>query len=58
LSYSSTASPTPHAKSDVGDWTIGEILSSLKPAQLWSFLAALAAVVAGAFLVGGKLHGH
>ena len=58
LSYSSTASPTPPPKSNVGDWTIGEILSSLKPAQLWSFLAALAAVVAGAFLVGAKLHGH
>jgi hypothetical protein len=37
--------------------TIGELISSLRPAELWSVLAALAAVVAGAFVLGGKLFG-
>jgi hypothetical protein len=37
--------------------TVGELIGSLKPAQLWSVLVALAALVAGAFAVGAKLFG-
>jgi hypothetical protein len=39
------------------EMTVAQLLGSLKPAQLWSVLAALAALVAGAFLVGAKLLG-
>lgn len=39
------------------DLTVAEVLGGLKPAQLWSVLAALAALVAGAFALGGKLFG-
>jgi hypothetical protein len=46
--------PVPRSPQEM---TIGELLGSLKPAQLWSTLAALAALVAGAFLVGSKLLG-
>lgn len=37
------------------DLTIAELLGGLKPVQLWSVLVALAALVAGAFALGGKL---
>jgi hypothetical protein len=37
--------------------TVGELLGGLKPVQLWSVLVALAALVAGAFALGGKLVG-
>jgi hypothetical protein len=37
--------------------TVGELIGSLKPAQLWSVLVALAALVAGAFAAGAKLFG-
>jgi hypothetical protein len=37
--------------------TVGELISGLKPAQLWSVLAALAALIAGAFALGAKLLG-
>jgi hypothetical protein len=39
------------------DMTIGELLSSLKTGQLWAVLVALAALVAGAFALGGKFFG-
>ena len=39
------------------DLTVAELIGSLKPAQLWSVLAALAALVAGAFAAGAKLFG-
>lgn len=42
---------------DVSNLTVAELLGSLKPVQLWSVLVALAAVVAGAFALGGKLFG-
>ena len=35
--------------------TVGELMKSMKPSQLWATLAALAALVAGAFVLGGKL---
>jgi hypothetical protein len=34
--------------------TVGELIKSMKPSQLWATLAALAALVAGAFMLGGK----
>ena len=37
--------------------TVAELIGGLKPVQLWSVLAALGAVVAGAFALGGKLFG-
>lgn len=39
------------------EMTVGELVGSLKPGQLWSVLGALAAVVAGAFALGAKLLG-
>jgi hypothetical protein len=39
------------------DLTVRELIDGLRPAQLWSLLAAIAAVVAGAFALG-KLVGH
>ena len=39
------------------DLTVAELLGSLKPVQLWSVVVALAAIVAGAFALGGKLFG-
>jgi len=42
---------------EISELTILELLGSLKPAHLWSILTALAALVAGAFALGGKLFG-
>jgi hypothetical protein len=39
-------------KVDVANLTVGEIFTSVKPAQLWAILGALAAIVAGAFALG------
>ncbi len=39
------------------DLTVAELLGGLKPVQLWSVLVALAALIAGAFALGGKLFG-
>lgn len=39
------------------DLTVAELLGGLRPVQLWSVLVALAALVAGAFALGGKLFG-
>ena len=39
------------------DLTVAELLGGLRPVQLWSVLVAFAAVVAGAFALGGKLFG-
>ena len=39
------------------EMTIGDLVSGLKPAQLWSLLAAMAAIAAGAFALGAKLLG-
>jgi hypothetical protein len=39
------------------DLTVAELLGGLKPVQLWSVLVALAALVAGAFALGGKFFG-
>lgn len=37
------------------EMTVSQLVGSLKPAQLWSLLGALAAALAGAFALGGKL---
>lgn len=37
--------------------TIAELAGKLRPTQLWSFLTALAVLVAGAFALGGRLFG-
>ena len=37
------------------EFTVVELIGGLKPAQLWSVIVALAAVVAGAFALGAKL---
>lgn len=36
------------------DFTVAELIGGLKPAQLWSVLVALSALIAGAFAVGAK----
>jgi hypothetical protein len=41
----------------VTDLTVAELIGGLKPAQLWSLLAAMVALVAGAFALGAKLFG-
>lgn len=42
---------------DLGQMRIGELLRSLKPAQLWGLLTALAILVVGAFSLGAHLIG-
>ncbi|MBE2241392.1 MAG: hypothetical protein IAE86_01435 [Burkholderiaceae bacterium] len=50
--------PKPAAPSKTpADLTVAELLGGLKPVQLWSVLVALAALVAGAFALGGRLFG-
>ncbi len=39
------------------EFTVAELIGGLKPTQLWSVLASLAVLVAGAFALGGKLFG-
>jgi hypothetical protein len=39
------------------DLTVAELLGGLKPAQLWTVLVALAALVGGAFALGGRFFG-
>lgn len=51
-----SAVPTnPERKLSAGDMTVAELLGSLKAAQLWGAIAALAAAFSGAFLLGAKL---
>lgn len=38
----------------IADLTVGSIVSALRPAQLWSVLVAVAAIVAGSFTIGLK----
>ena len=49
-SASQNAAPVP-----LEAMSVGQLLGSVKPAQLWSVLAALAAAIVGAFTVGAKL---
>ena len=54
MTQSPKKAPLPKTPSDL---TVGELIGGLKPTQLWSVLVALAALVAGAFALGGKLFG-
>lgn len=47
-----------HPPTIPSDMTVGDLISSLKPRQLWSVIVALAALIAGAFALGGKLFGE
>jgi hypothetical protein len=49
--------PTKLAAKSPSELTIGELVGSMKPTQLWSLLGTIAALVAGAFALGGKLFG-
>jgi hypothetical protein len=49
-------SPKKPGRSNPADLSVAELIGSLKPAQLWGTLVALAALVGGAFALGaGKL---
>ena len=45
----------PEAKFNPAEMTVGQLVASLKPTQLWSLLAALSVSLAGAFALGAKL---
>jgi hypothetical protein len=47
----------PHGVKVTSDLTIAELVGGLKPSQLYSVLATLAALIAGAFALGAKLVG-
>ena len=49
--------PEPVAAKSPTELTVGELVGSMKPSQLWSLLATIAALVAAAFALGGKLFG-
>ena len=51
-----TRQPAAAAKA-LTELTVAELIGGLKPVQLWGVFAALAALVAGAFTLGGKLFG-
>lgn len=53
----SQSQPTPDSKtgpSEVDKMTIGQLVSTLKPAHLWSVAISSAAVIAGAFSLGAR----
>jgi len=52
----SRSSATVAGSPSIGDLTIGELISGLRPGQLWSLLGAMAAMLAGAVALGAKLH--
>lgn len=54
LRTANTASQSTVAK-EPSELTVAQLLGGLKPVQLWSLLAALATLVAGAFTLGGTL---
>jgi hypothetical protein len=54
LDQSSRKTPFSKATSEI---TVAELIGGLKAAQLWSVLVALAGLVTGAFVLGGKLWG-
>jgi hypothetical protein len=49
-----TSVATSNSSKSPADLTIGELVSGLRPAQLWGILAALATALAGAFALGAK----
>ena len=42
---------------DPAEYTIGELITGLKPTQLWSLIAAILVLIVGAFSLGAKLIG-
>lgn len=52
-----TKQKTPEPAKPASELTVAELVGGLKPTQLWSVLAALAVLVAGAFALGGRLFG-
>jgi hypothetical protein len=46
------------SKPNVAEMSIGQLIGSLKPVQLWAVLGAIAVLVVGAFSLGAKLIGH
>ncbi|WP_078119459.1 hypothetical protein [Thiosocius teredinicola] len=48
---------SPSAEIDPTQLTIGQLISGLKPAQLWSILVILGGLIAGSFALGAKLIG-
>ena len=48
---------TASALKNPSELTVGELVGSMKPSQLWSLLGTVAALVTGAFALGGKLFG-
>lgn len=49
--------PERDRKLDPNEFTVGQLVTGLKPAQLWSLLGSAAVVVAGAFALGANLVG-
>ena len=47
----------PSIAKPASELTVAELIGGLKPVQLWSVFAALAALIGGAFAVGAKLLG-
>ena len=43
---------------DPSELTVGELLGGLKPAQLWGLMGGMAAAMAMAFALGGRLLGR
>jgi hypothetical protein len=41
----------------LGELTVGDLVSRMRPSQLWGVLASLAATIAAAFVAGAKLGG-
>ena len=58
-SWKQKMTATPHRQAlptvQPNEMTVAQLLGALKPAQLWSTLAALAVALAGAFALGAKL---
>lgn len=48
---------TPGPTKALSELTVAELIGGLKPAQLWSTIGALVALIGGAFALGGKLFG-
>jgi hypothetical protein len=53
----SAATAKPLVRGNPSEMTISELVGNTRASQLYSFLAAMAALVAGAFALGAKLHG-
>ncbi len=47
---------TASSPKSIADLTMGGLVSGLRPSQLWGLLAAVTALIGGAFALGAKLH--